>query len=507
MTEQRIGIIDIGSNSIRLAIYERTVHGAYRVIDGGKQAGRLSEQIDGSGNLREEAIRDLIQILNHFLLICAHQRTERIRAVATAAIRNAANRSHILERLMAETGLAIELLSGEREAEFGFLGMINSMQIDSGFLIDIGGGSTELSLFRNRKLIRSVSLPFGCVNMTKRFTSKGILDDGALQQLESAVKAAIAGEPWIREAAGLPLVGVGGTVRALGKIHQSLKKYPFPQSHNYRIEPADTDELLHSLRGMPLDSRRQIPGLSKDRADLIVPGLAILQTLFKACKADYYLVCGAGLRDGLFFDSVFPQDGRLGDVLDYSIANLVALHPEAPKAHVEQVNRLALQLYDALDKSTSFPEQARKWMDTASSLFRIGASIDYFEYAKHTFYLITNAHLYGLAHREIILSAGVASYKNKNGARRLQHLYKPILMDDDVEWIAKLGMLLQLAVALDRSEAQALKEMAVERTGSKLYLTPLRTSGSLAVEHKEIEELAGDFKKAWGLLPVLLKTT
>ena len=93
-------------------------------------------------------------MINHFRLICAHHKTGLIRAVATAAIRNSANRSHVLERIEAETGLTIELISGEQEAGYGFLGMINSMSVTDGLLIDIGGGSTEVSLFRNRNLVR-----------------------------------------------------------------------------------------------------------------------------------------------------------------------------------------------------------------------------------------------------------------------------------------------------------------------------------------------------------------
>ncbi|CAH1222536.1 Exopolyphosphatase [Paenibacillus plantiphilus] len=501
--EQRIGIIDIGSNSIRLVVYERTAAGAHRVIDGSKRSARLSEQIDDTGSLPDHKINELIEMINHFRLICAHHRTGLIRAVATAAIRNATNRQQILERVEAESGLSIELLSGQEEAGFGFLGMINSMDIDSGFLIDIGGGSTEVSLFMNRKLIQSVSFPFGCVSITRQFAQRGMLENGGLQALEQMIHLAAASEQWLKNSPGLPLVGVGGTVRSLAKIHQASIKYSFDSFHNYPISRAAVDELFEELRSQTLDKRRKVAGLSKDRLDIIVPGMAILRTFSTILRASNYLICGSGLRDGLFFATRFPERPQLDDPLMFSVTNLAALHPEAPKQHVSQVNRIALQLFDALEPQYPSPERARLLIDTASTLFRIGASIDYYDYSKHTFYLMINSNIHGLSHRETLLCAAIASYKGKNRVRGQVAAYRPMLDEADLQLIARLGILLQLAIALDRSETQAIGRLAAEPLNGKLHLHAIRADGVLAIERKEVDAMAEDFKKIWGLAPVL----
>jgi exopolyphosphatase/guanosine-5'-triphosphate,3'-diphosphate pyrophosphatase len=504
MTEQRIGIIDIGSNSIRLVVYERTSAGANRVIDGSKRSARLSERIDDNGSLPDKAVDELVDMINHFRLICAHHRTGHIRAVATAAIRNAANRNHILRRVEAETGLPIELISGEEEAGYGFLGMINSMDVKEGFLIDIGGGSTEVSLFKERTLVQAASFPFGCVSLTRRFANKGMLEDEQLRELEKLVEDAAQREPWLKWSPGLPLIGVGGTVRALGKVHQAHIRYPFESYHNYPISAGSAEDLFELLRKLPLDKRRKMPGLSKDRVDIIVPGIAILRTMFRVMQASQYVVCGSGLRDGLFYATRFPEKPRLDDVLTYSVNNLAALHSEAPQQHVSQVNRMALQLFDTLQRAFPFPDRARLWIDVASTLFRIGTGIDYYEYQKHTFYLMINSHLNGLSHREVLQCAAIASFKNKNRVRRLASAYKPMLSEEDADWISKLGSLLHLAIALDRSETQAIGRLSAELAGGKLILRAVRAEGALAVERKEVESLADDFKKHWGLTPVLL---
>ncbi|XEC96469.1 exopolyphosphatase [Paenibacillus tarimensis] len=504
MTEQRIAIIDIGSNSIRLVIYERTKAGAHRVIEGSKHPARLSEHIDAEGRLSQEAIDRLVETLTHFRMICSHHRTYTIRAVATAAIRNAVNRNFILETAERETGLRIELLSGEEEARYGFLGMANTLDIRDGFLVDIGGGSTEISLFRNRELIRSVSFPFGCVNLTKRFMEKGMMADAQLRSLETVVEEAVQQERWITGSPGLPLVAVGGTARAFAKIHQAKHQYPFQLTHNYTISDQAADQLFTVLQSLPIEKRKKFPGLSKDRLDLIVPGLAVLRTVFRVCRASEYLICGAGLRDGLFFASRFQGRPLLDNVLEYSANNLVALHPEAPLQHINHVNAISLKLFDSLASAYPFPERARVWIDTASMLFRIGASIDYYQYASHTFYLIVNSLLNGLSHRETILIAAVASFKNKSKARKQLAQYRQLLNDEDLDYIYRLGTILQLAIALDRGETQSLNRLAAELSGEMLLLKPLLVSGSIELERKEVDAIADDFEKVWGLLPSLI---
>jgi len=503
MEEQRLGIIDIGSNSVRLVVYERTARGAHRVVDGSKRSARLSEQIDEFGNLADAAIDELIDTLHHFAMICEFNHTVLIRTVATAAIRNAVNKDTIISRIQSATGLVIELLSGEQEAEYGFLGMINSIQIDNGYLIDIGGGSTELTLFKDRQIVHAVSFPFGCVSMYKKYGAKGMLPSEALQMLEADVAAALKAHSWIFSSPELPLIGIGGTIRALGKVHQAAQKYPFPQTHNYAIAGEEVDSLMNGLSSLPLDKRKKQPGLSKDRADVIVPGLAILRVVYRAVRASHYLICGAGLRDGLFRATRFPEQTKLDNVLGFSASNLGALHAEALTPHTVKVNHLALKLYDALQSCMNAAARDRMLLDTASRLFRIGASIDVNDYARHSFYLIVNSHLNGLSHREIIMTAAIAAFKSKGRTRSLISDYKELLMESDLDTICQLGSLLQLAAALDRSGTQSIIDLAIHTSGALLQLVPAEFRGSLTLEQRTVAELSHDFKKLWGVAPVL----
>lgn len=503
---QTTGMIDIGSNTVRLSIYRVTGAGAYRVIDQGRWPARLSQRLTADGRLPADVVAELGEVLRHYKRICRIHGTDRIRAVATAALRQAVNRDQVLAALYEETGLRIELLPGEEEARLGSLAMLRTMNVKDGFVVDIGGGSTEITLLRDRRTIASASLPIGCVNTSARFgLGESPVAQATLEAMDKDIQVKLAALDWIADHPGLPVIGLGGTVRALGKLRQRLDEYPYASLHGYEIPADRLTSAIELLSPLTVDKRRKLPGLSKDRADVIVPGLVILQALMRICGSPRIIVSGAGLRDGLFFDTCLPELPMDGEdaVAEESIRNLRALYPGAPDSHLDQVNRLSLALYDQLAPGLELPAESRRVLSAAARLFRIGAVIDYNDCAQHTFYMLMHAHWNGMSHRETLLTAAVASYRNANALRRALAGYRSLLLAGDEELAARLGMLLQLAAALDRSESQAITSLEVSVGQNGRLLLNAAASHALPVETTEVQALAKDFKKCWGLSPVL----
>ncbi|MCD9025925.1 Ppx/GppA phosphatase family protein [Cohnella silvisoli] len=504
-TNKVTGIIDIGSNTVRLAVYQLTDNGAYRVLDQGRWPARLSQRMDAAGALSDEAVDELAEVLRHFCLICHKHGAESIRAVATAAIRQAVNRDSIIQRLRSSTGISIEILSGEDEARIGSQAMLNSLNLADCFVVDIGGGSTEITLIHNRKVVSAVSFPIGCVNISTRYAiGDGPVSTTLLSDVQEEVRRLLGKEKWISRHPDLPLIGLGGTVRALAKLHQREISYPFHHLHGYEMRNAEVSMTLDSLAMISIEQRRKLPGLSKDRGDVIVPGLAILLGVIQQAQTSRLVICGAGLRDGLFIETCLPHyESNAADfVLEESIRNLNALYPVAPEGHLNQVRKLALSLYDQLSSGTVMPAYSRRLLETAARLFRIGAVIDFNDSADHTFYMLLHTHWNGLSHREMILTAAIASYRGANPLRRKLAPYRSMLEEGDIEAIAKLGSLLQLAAALDRSESQAITSLELSVKGNKLQLTA-HANHPLPVEHMEVESTAKEIKKNWGITPEL----
>lgn len=495
----RIGIVDIGSNSIRLVIYEINAQGAYRVVSEHKDSARLSERMGQDGILHSKDINSIVPILTHYAMLCQSQAVTTVRAVATAAVRNAANTADIVRVLEEQTGLRIEVLSGFEEARFGYLGVINSMDIRDGMIIDIGGGSTEVSLLKDRELVHSVSFPFGAVNTTRQYMKGANLTDQEITDIRKMVIEAIASQPWISTSPDLPMVGLGGTIRTLGKMSRKRNKYPLQLAHNYVLKSGEIQEFSNLLSSLPIEKRKKVDGLAKERVDIMVPGLLILETIFEAAKSSACLISGSGLRDGLFFETYNPKQPFKDNVLEASIQNVLTLHPNAAVKHVRHVDTFAMQLYDALAPSTDFEARGRLLLHTAALLYRIGVSVHFYQYLKHTEYMIQEAHIDGLSHREIVIASLIATFKTKNRTQQQALTYKDLLLESDWVLIIKLGAILKLAIAMDVSETQPIQEViSIQRSETSISFK-LLCGHNPYLELRELTAFSKDFEKIWGL--------
>jgi exopolyphosphatase/guanosine-5'-triphosphate,3'-diphosphate pyrophosphatase len=501
---QRLGIIDIGSNSVRLVIYETLGPTAQRVIEESKQSERLSSKVDPSGTIPIDQLGGLLDTLRYFQMVCDVHQVTRIRAVATAAIRNATNQQEILAHLNAQLSYPIEILSGHEEAFMGFVGVMNATNIQDGFVVDIGGGSTEISLFLNRELQHSFSFPFGAVNMAKQYVKNGDMSPQDVVTLSKFVETAISEQKWLRTKPDLPVVGLGGSFRSLAKINQRNKQYSFPLTHQYEMQVGEVEQILNLFIATPFEKRKKMNGLAKDRADIIVPGVIILRTILHHLRATKLIISGSGLRDGVYAHTINPAQPIFPNILEASVSNILANHEGVDLNHVNQVKQFVSVLFDAVnEQENQFSPRQKAILLAAASLYRIGISIDYYGFQKHTFYLVAFSRLFGLDHREKLMCALIASFKSKNQVYQLARPYRDILSNEDLDACVLLGNILQLAVALDRSETQPIASLStyLER---KMLLLAARTSHAASIEQRQVITIAPEFNKAWALMPTLI---
>ena len=298
---QRIAIIDIGSNSARLVISHIYKSGAYNMVYNQKEALRLSQKVDASNMLTEEAFTSTIDTLQSFAHMCKIYKVDRTIAVATAAIRNADNGSELVAKVAEATGIQLHIITGSTEAYISYLGVINTLDVKNGIIFDLGGGSTELILFKNRKILESVSLPMGAVNTTGMFNTRNEMPANVFSDINVFIMSRLAQYPWLKQN-GLPLIGVGGTARTVAKIIQRAKKYPATKIHNYTFSSQVYRSFFNKLRVTNLEQRKKISGLSNERSDIILAGSSIISCLIEATGATKLITSGCGLREGLFYD-------------------------------------------------------------------------------------------------------------------------------------------------------------------------------------------------------------
>ncbi len=462
---KHIGMIDIGSNSIRLSIIRMLENDGYFVVDEHKSSPRLANLLSENATLEQSVIHKLISSLREFQDLYKAYGVEEIVALGTAALRAAINRDEIKNAVRSALGFEIDIITGHEEALLGYSAVMHTMEVDQAYLIDIGGASTEVSLVEQGKFVATHSFPFGAVTLSRKWNDSQAVSQSHLN-IPKIVLDEFASHPFLKERSFAQVIGIGGTIRNIARIHQAAQAYPLGLTHNYEMTAASVEETLCHLAQLPIARRKKVDGLSKDRVDLIVPGGAILLALLRQVSAPSVRISGRGLRDGAFFTKILnrPQ-GPEEDILQMSIKNTLQRFA-VPQEHASHVAKLALDMLSCVD-SPEASSRTKKVLFAAAMLHRIGVQVSYYNYDQHTFYLIVSSAIYGLSHREILLTALAASYKGRGKMRKLSNPYRSLLSDDDLSFAARLGVIVRLAEALDRRHEGRIAQVTAKLTNDQ----------------------------------------
>jgi exopolyphosphatase/guanosine-5'-triphosphate,3'-diphosphate pyrophosphatase len=495
----RVAIIDLGSNTARLVTLAYEPHQSFHLLDELRQVVRLSEGMQGTNIIQPDAFERGIGALVSFRSYCDAAGITNIQATATSAVRDAVNGDAFLRAARKRARLELRILSGEEEAYYGTLAVANSLPVDDALVLDIGGGSAQLSLMRNREFMRGQSWPLGAVRLTERFLQSDPPKKKEVRALTKHVTQAIG--TFETSGRSLPLVGMGGTIRNLADMYHKQQSYPLDLLHGYFLSKAALEATLQDLLGKTLSQRRDIPGLNSDRADIIIAGALVANAFLEHTGAPGILISGQGLREGLFYPYLLPdlQPPLLPDVRAFSVQNLTKRYYDNP-AHNEHVRKLALELFDQLTPLHGYGPFERDLLSAASRLHDIGMAINYYDHHKHGFYLAVSETLPGFTHREHIIIALLIRYhrKGKPDTAPLAMLLEP----DDHGRVMKLAALVRLAEYLERSKAQLVKGVRCHLSDSLLRIEAIadaRTDAHICVEVQETRRRTDLLEQAYGI--------
>ena len=493
--DKKIAIIDLGSNSVRMILVAIQPNGAYKMIDQVKSMVRLSKGMTGDQEISPEGLKKTLTTLKIFQKFIVSYKADLTIPVATAALRVAKNRGDILKTIERETGLCFRILSGHEEAYYGYLGVINSIDVSDFYMIDIGGGSVEIAKVINRKVENSVSLPLGAVTLTERFSLEDQPKKKHLASAENLLIKEFQNLPWLDKTPGLPVVGLGGTIRTLAKMDHKRFAFELESLHNYRFYRREAETIMDRVFREDYKGRSSLSGLSKDRADIILGGLLPLKTLLSYLEPDKLIISGNGLREGVFFEKylteLFPQPLPVTSVLDHSLYNTLGRYWMNVE-HAENIYRIARTLYEGLKEHHPFSDRDLPLLRTAGLLHDLGMSVDYYKHHNHTFYLILHSRIYGLTQKETILSAFIAGNHRDKKLKEIQLPYEDLLDSKEQKLVRIFGMFLKIAEMLDRNQYGSLTKVSTKITNGSFELH-LSSKEAIGIESLSIEPFKEDF--------------
>ena len=298
----KLAIIDLGSNSIRMSIYEINDDKSFRLIGNYRKMVKLSEGMNDDMNLQPEAQLRTVNAFLEFKQIMQKEDVTVLKCVATAAVRKAKNGSEFVETVKNVADIDIEVIEGEREAALDCLAISKTLGIEKAVVCDIGGGSTEFIAIVDGVMQKpAISKPMGSRSITEMFLSA---DEGetSMSEAMSYVEKHVEELPWLGEMQNVPIVGIGGTLRALAKYHMADNTADTIKRHE--ISAKDIDMLFKKIAEATVEQRSDMVGIGRERGDIILGGLLPFMELKKLLASPQLIVADVGVREGILFDFI-----------------------------------------------------------------------------------------------------------------------------------------------------------------------------------------------------------
>jgi exopolyphosphatase/guanosine-5'-triphosphate,3'-diphosphate pyrophosphatase len=490
---KRIGIVDLGSNTARLAVFETEPGRWFRLIDGIREPIRLGQGLARSGALSRKAMARAEAALHLFTDYAAATDLKEVEVIGTSALRDATNGAELLSRLE-PYGLDISVLSGEEEAQLGTLAVANSFWFDEAWVVDLGGGSAQVSRMAERRWAEGRAHPLGAVRLTEAFLESDPPRVSEVRALEAYVAEQLGEAAARMRSERLPLVGIGGTIRNLARATQEARRDPLGLIHGYSFDREALERLTAELLTLTERERARIPGLNPDRADIILAGALVFRWLARAADFESVLVSGHGVREGALFRRFLPPPHLLADVRRFSVANLLAQYTQEDLPHVERVVHLSLELFRQLAPLHHLEEADAEVLEAAAWLHDIGMTVDYHRHHKHGEYLVRSAPLPGFTQREMALISLLVRFHRK-GFPRVGDL-APVLERGDETRVLQLSTCLRLAEYLERSRAGRVTAVTA-RIGKKKVSLEVSANETPTLELWEASKQRDLFERAF----------
>jgi exopolyphosphatase/guanosine-5'-triphosphate,3'-diphosphate pyrophosphatase len=502
-----VSFIDIGTNSVRLLVVRLNPNHSYTILTRQKQQVRLGEGEFDEEEIQPEAIERLVVVCKKFTDLARTFSTEEFVAVATSAMREAANQNEILHLLRQEAQIDVRVISGQEEARLIYLGVASGIHIEDRqvFFIDIGGGSTEIAVGGNRTYQYLESFRLGALRLSNLYFPRentGPVSSDQYKRVQHHVKDTIIHSVRkIRDMKPVMAVGSSGSIMNLADIAQKAI-HQDGSNGDPVLSGKDLQKVIDLLCSLPLDQRRKIPGMNPERADIIIAGAAILDTFMKELGLDSIQTTGRGLQDGLLMDylsrmDVFPLLGELSP-RQRSVLQL-GRSCGINEVHARTVTGLVLELFDSAKEQGlhNFSDNERELLEYATFLHDIGSFISYSNHHAHSYYIIKNSELLGFDQKEITFMANIARFHRKKTLRKKD----PEVMElesRERDTLRVLTTFIRLSESLDRSHTALIQHVKFTRMNKECIHLEVVARGDCQLEIWGVEAEKKAFEKIFG---------
>jgi exopolyphosphatase/guanosine-5'-triphosphate,3'-diphosphate pyrophosphatase len=503
----KIAAIDIGSNAIRMIV--GSVNGTSKIetVENIRLPIRLGGDAFTAGYLREQTIQQATDAFVHFRRVADDFEVSKVRAVATSALREASNSDMLIDRIARASKIEIDLISGDEEARLIHLAVASAVNLKNkrAVLIDIGGGSVEVTISENQTIVSTESYKMGTVRLLQKLDNTGKESRFSFytskQPFSLLVReyAEAARQRIDREFGDTRInlcIGTGGNVEELGKLRQKL----FDRTSDRQITPGELQDLIEKLSGMSIKDRIRKFKLRPDRADVILPAAIVLQIIAREAKAREIAIPQVGLKDGLLLEIADelargPHLPRREQVWESALR--LGLKYQFDAEHARLTAKLAGQLFDQSKPLHNLGDEERLLLEIGALLQDIGHFINMLDHDKHGYYILKADHLVGLNDRQHEIVANLVRYHRKSIPSPEDPNFRSLPQKDRLT-VTKLTPLLRLAGGMDVSRARRITHVTLSEKKRNWELF-LHSKGDLTLETWALNKRRGIFEEVFGV--------
>lgn len=458
-------IIDIGSNSMRMVVLQKSSRFAFNLINETKSRVKISEGCyENNGNLQEIPMQRAYESLKSFLNISTALKSRKIICVATSALRDAPNSNVFISRISKDLGLNIKVIDGEKEAYYGGVAALNLLHDDTFVTVDIGGGSTEFCFVNKGKVEKSISLNIGTVRIKELYFNKNDIK-GAKKYILDNLKKISNLEIKIPK----KVVGIGGSIRSLSKIVMTKNQYPLDVLHEYMYKVRDEINLFNKISIAKNNDDLKSFGVKKDRFDTIKEGAFIFKTILEELEIDEVVTSGVGVREGAYLaDLLRTSNHKFPENFNVSVRSLLDRFQIDEKQSAYLGNN-AKKIFDVLKPIHNLDNKFRSLLVISSKLHSIGSTLNFYKSNDNAFDFILNGLNYDFLHTSRVLVAHTIKFSKKSLPTRNDILkYEELLPSLEVmQW---MSFMISLNIAINQDLSRPKVEYILENNTLLIFL-------------------------------------
>ena len=486
---EKVALIELNEVDLKLVIMAVAQGGYYNVVETINENIRLGQNVMQEGLVTAGKITETLNILKMFRKVCENYSVSKVVSIATSFVKDAKNQKSFFDEIYNNTSFTFTILSPEEEVKCIYTGIVNSIDVPKGVIVDVGANNTHIIHYNRRTILNITTLPFGAVSMA----------DGKVpyaEIIEKVNKEYVPSESLTLLDQDIMFVGTGQTMVSIGKLAKRVAHYPLDIDNNYVVTTNVFNAVFNKVKDLDLDQTVKLKGVSEDRADYLVSGMAIVKGIIEKLNIQNFSISSCGLDEGLIYSYVVPEtnDKPLSDMLAYSLETIRTFF-DGENSNTQTVYNLSLILFKQLKVMHKLPRSYVKPLRIASSMYDCGRRINFENNSKYSFDVIVNSKLNGVSHKDLLLAGFACKCQNLDNLSLSEWVnYKDILTEEDLDAVRKLGVIINLASKLDSSKSGNVYDISCDILGDSIIMKTIVKSDA-SFDIRQAMKLAPVFKK------------